>query len=156
MSQGQPGSWASTPAARKVMQGNRSRDTRPEMALRRAIHALGLRYRVCARPLPDHKLKVDLVFRSARVAVEIRGCFWHACPYHFRLPRTNRDYWQTKIAKNAERDKRTERLLREQGWELVAVWEHEDALEAADRVQAIVRKALPRDQRGEADWRRDT
>ena len=71
-------SWASSPATRKSMQANRSRDTMPELALRKALHAMGLRYRVCARPIPELRRSVDVVFRPVRVAVEMRGCFWQS------------------------------------------------------------------------------
>src|ERR1700722_10486115 len=74
------GSWASTPAIRRVMQGDKSRDTKPEIAVRSAVHALGMRYRVSARPLRDLRRTADLVFRNARVAVFVDGCFWHGCP----------------------------------------------------------------------------
>src|SRR4051794_12563501 len=75
-------SWASSPAIRKTMQGNRSRGTRPEMALRSAVHRRGLRYRVNARPLPELRRTADLVFRPARVAVFLDGCWWHGCRLH--------------------------------------------------------------------------
>jgi len=136
-------SWASTPAVRKSMQGNRSRDTKPELALRRALHALGLRYRVCARPLPQLSRTVDVVFRPSRVAVEVRGCFWHGCPEHYRAPSSNSDYWSAKVRRNVDRDARTEELLREAGWELIAIWEHEDVAKAAERIAAEVRHRRP-------------
>ena len=120
------------------MQANRSRDTKPELALRRALHAMGLRYRVCARPIPDVPRAVDVVFRPARVAVEVRGCFWHGCPEHYRQPKANEGYWAAKVARNVARDADTERRLDEAGWMLLAVWEHEDPREAADKVAAAV------------------
>ncbi|MFF3179948.1 very short patch repair endonuclease [Rhodococcus pyridinivorans] len=133
------GSWASSPAVRRVMQGNRSRDTKPEMALRRRLHAMGLRYRVCARPVVDLPRKVDIVFRPARVAVEVRGCFWHGCSEHGRVPSANRDFWAAKIARNVARDQDTCRRLTDAGWVLLVVWEHEDVAQAADRVAKVVR-----------------
>lgn len=132
-------SWATTPAVRKSMQGNRSRDTKPELALRKALHALGLRYRVCARPLPQVARTVDVVFRPSRVAVEVRGCFWHGCPEHYRAPASNSGYWSAKVKRNVDRDLGTEELLREAGWELIAIWEHEDIAGAAQRIAAEVR-----------------
>lgn len=137
-------SWASSPAARKSMQANRSRDTKPELALRKALHAMGLRYRVCARPIQDIHRTVDVVFRPARVAVEVRGCFWHGCPEHYRQPKANESYWSAKVARNVTRDADTERRLNEAGWLLLVVWEHENPGEAAAKVAAAVLQRRPR------------
>lgn len=122
------------------MQSNRSRDTRPELELRSALHARGLRYRVCARPFPELRRTVDLVFRRTKVAVEVRGCFWHACPEHFRWPKTNDDYWRSKIERNLRRDAEMEDRLCSDGWRLLVVWEHENVDEAANRVASAVRE----------------
>ena len=130
--------WASTPASRAVMQGNRSRDTKPEMAIRRAVHALGLRYRVDFRPLPRLNRRADLVFTRAKVAVFVDGCFWHGCVEHGTAARSNADYWAEKIARNQDRDAETDRLLVDAGWTVVRAWEHE----AVDDVVAKVRGAL--------------
>ncbi len=122
------------------MQANRSRDTGPELALRRLVHAAGLRYRVAARPLPGLRRTADLVFRPARVAVFVDGCFWHGCPEHASDPRTNADYWIPKLARNAERDRETDALLAEAGWLSIRIWEHEDAVVAAGRIIDVVRQ----------------
>jgi len=121
------------------MQSNRSRDTAPEMALRRILHSMGLRYRVAARPLPDLRRTADLVFRPARVAVFVDGCFWHSCPEHGSRPATNSDYWGPKLARNVERDAETTSALEEAGWEVIRVWEHESPDKAAKRVARRVR-----------------
>ncbi|MER7589348.1 very short patch repair endonuclease [Micromonospora sp. NPDC127501] len=131
-------SWASTPAVRRSMQSNRSRDTKPELLLRRALHGRGLRYRVCANPLPDLRMKADIVFRPARVAVEVRGCFWHGCPEHYRKPSSNSDYWSAKVARNVARDEKNSKALAAAGWLLISVWEHEDPDEMAAVVAAAV------------------
>ncbi|WP_309251433.1 very short patch repair endonuclease [Micromonospora noduli] len=131
-------SWASSPATRRAMQGNRSRDTKPEMALRRALHARGLRYRVCARPLAELRRKVDIVFRPSRVAVEVYGCFWHGCPQHHRRPTANNAYWHSKITRNSDRDSALRQELERAGWLLVVVWEHDDMEEAARRIVGVV------------------
>ncbi|UQX11040.1 very short patch repair endonuclease [Candidatus Mycobacterium methanotrophicum] len=131
-------SWATTPAVRRSMRSNRSRDTRPELALRRLLFAEGLRYRVAARPLPRLKRTVDIVFRPSRVAVEMRGCFWHGCPQHFRAPASNKEYWTAKIARNKGRDLATEQALRDAGWLLVVVWEHDNLREAAREIASAV------------------
>lgn len=133
-------SWASNDAVRKSMLGNRSRDTSPEMAVRRALHAMGLRYRVHARPLPELRRTCDIVFRPARVAVFIDGCFWHGCPEHYVAPASNVEYWWPKIARNQERDGETTAALEAAGWLVLRFWEH-DGLEAtvatvADAVRA--------------------
>src|SRR5438309_6923561 len=104
-------SWASSPAIRRSMQGNKGWDSSPEMAVRRAVHSAGLRYRVGTRPLPGVNRRADLVFRRARVAVFIDGCYWHGCPDHFVRPKSNVDYWDTKIGRNVKRDRQTDALL---------------------------------------------
>lgn len=132
-------SWATSEATRKSMRSNRSRDTKPEVQLRQALHALGLRYRVCARPIADLRRTVDVVFRPARVAVEVRGCFWHGCPDHYRAPQANSDYWTAKVTRNVRRDQDTAERLAEAGWLLHVVWEHEDLEGAAMRIAEDVR-----------------
>lgn len=132
-------SWASSEAVRAVMQANRSRDTRPERALRSAAHALGLRYRVSTRPLPKLRRTADLVFPRAKVAVFLDGCFWHGCPEHFRPAKVNEGFWTAKIADNQKRDQDTDRLLTEAGWRVIRVWEHENPVDAALRIVSLVR-----------------
>lgn len=127
-------SWASSDGARRRMQAQRQRDTSPEIALRRALTALGLRYRLHVRPVSSLRARLDIVFPGAKVAVDIRGCFWHSCPTHRTSPRANADRWEDKLARNVARDARTAATLEEAGWEVVVVWEHEDATTAASRV----------------------
>jgi DNA mismatch endonuclease (patch repair protein) len=119
------------------MVGNRGRDTKPELALRSAVHALGLRYRVGAR-LPGMRRTADLLFERAKVAVFVDGCFWHGCATHCRVPSTNREYWLAKTMQNGARDKDTDTKLRAAGWTVVRVWEHEDTGEAALSVATAV------------------
>ncbi|MFC8659369.1 very short patch repair endonuclease [Streptomyces sp. SID14515] len=137
VNQDQP-SWASNEAVRASMKANRSRDTAPELALRRAVHALGMRYRVAARPLPTVRRTADLVFARARVAVFLDGCFWHGCPEHHTVAVRNGQYWADKVARNKARDADTDQRLRDAGWEPIRVWEHEDVLLAAERVRSVV------------------
>jgi len=132
-------SWASTSAVRAVMRANKSRDTRPEMALRSAIHAIGMRYRVGVRPLAGVRRTADLVFTKAKVAVFLDGCYWHGCPEHHRPAKRNSEFWTDKIEKNRARDVETDHLLREAGWEPVRVWEHEDPVGAAERIAQLIR-----------------
>jgi DNA mismatch endonuclease (patch repair protein) len=133
-----PPSWASSPAVRRSMVGNRSRDTTPERALRSELHRLGLRFRVDARPVPAIPRRADVVLRGDRVAVFLDGCFWHGCPEHFRAPATNTDYWAAKIAGNRARDASTAVLLEAAGWVVVRAWEHEPTTVAARRVVATL------------------
>ncbi|MFC9700184.1 very short patch repair endonuclease [Streptomyces sp. NPDC056943] len=128
------------------MSKQRSRDTGVEMALRRILHASGLRYRVHRRPLKGVRREADIVFGPAKVAVFVDGCFWHACPEHATWPKRNSEFWRTKIEKNRTRDANTDARLEAAGWVSVRVWEHEAADEAAARVAAVVkaRKALLR------------
>ncbi|MFI8320813.1 very short patch repair endonuclease [Streptomyces sp. NPDC085529] len=131
------GSWASSPGTRRSMQSNKGRDTKPELALRRAVHALGLRYHVSERPIPAIRRTADLVFTRARIAVFLDGCFWHACPEHFTVSRTNPEYWAEKAEKNRARDRQTDMLLQEAGWAVLRVWEHEDPHQAAARLREL-------------------
>ncbi|MFB9565905.1 very short patch repair endonuclease [Saccharopolyspora hordei] len=132
-------SWASSPASREVMRGNRGRDTRPELALRSAVHALGLRYRVSVRPIKSIRRTADIVFTKLKIAVFLDGCFWHGCPAHYRpASGSNADFWREKIETNVQRDADTNRLLAEAGWEVVRIWEHEDPASAAAKIREIV------------------
>jgi DNA mismatch endonuclease Vsr len=90
-------SWASSDAIRRTMLGCRRRDTRPEKVLRSAVHRLGLRFRVCIRPIPEVRRTADIVFTRVRLAVFLDGCFWHGCPEHYVQPKTNTGYWSEKI-----------------------------------------------------------
>jgi DNA mismatch endonuclease (patch repair protein) len=134
-------SWASSDAIRRTMLGCRSRDTRPEKALRSLLHAMGLRFRVCTRPVDQVRRTADVVFPRARVAIFVDGCFWHGCPDHYRTPRTNTAYWEDKITGNQLRDRQTDVLLQDAGWTVVRVWEHEDAVQAATAVAQVVSRA---------------
>lgn len=124
------------------MQANKGRDTKPEFALRSAVHALGLRYRVSARPVKGLRRTADLVFPRARVAVFLDGCFWHGCPEHHTVAATNAKYWSDKVRQNTARDRDTDQRLKEAGWVSLRIWEHEDPHEAALRVRQVVRHSL--------------
>lgn len=118
------------------MQANRGRDTKPEIRLRKELHALGLRFRVALRPVPELRRTADVVFTRARIAVFIDGCFWHGCPTHHTVAKTNAEFWAAKVEGNRRRDRETDELLREHGWLVVRVWEHEPIAAAAAAVQA--------------------
>ncbi|WP_085564924.1 very short patch repair endonuclease [Streptomyces murinus] len=132
------GSWASSAARRRNMQAIRSRDTKPERLIRRLVHAQGLRYRVAARPLPDLRRTADLVFRPAKVAVFIDGCYWHGCPEHYVPPRTNSGYWSEKVLRNVARDRDTDERLKEAGWLVLRFWEHEPSDICANTIATVV------------------
>lgn len=121
------------------MRANRGADTAPELALRRALHARGLRYRKHAAPLEGLRCKADVVFSAAKVAVFVDGCFWHRCPEHGELPRSNREWWDAKLSRTWYRDRGNDEALRAAGWTVVRVWEHEDPAAVALRIWSLVR-----------------
>lgn len=129
------------PRRSRNMAAIRSRDTAAELALRRELHRHGRRFFVNRRLLGDRR-SVDLVFPRLHVAVFVDGCFWHACPQHSKLPRVNTGYWSPKLARNVERDRRTDADLRAAGWTVVRVWEHEGLGAAASRVEAALDAAI--------------
>jgi DNA mismatch endonuclease (patch repair protein) len=135
---------ASTEAVRAVLVANRRKNTAPEIALRRALFARGLRFLVDVTPAGvSRRRRVDVLLRGSRIAVLVHGCFWHCCSQHFVMPVRNRDWWQTKFAAIKHRDTDTERKLIEAGWLPVVVWEHEPADEAADRIALLHKVRLP-------------
>lgn len=132
-------SWATDARARATMRANRSKDTGPERAVRSVLHARGLRYRTHLRPEPNLRRTADIVFTRRRVAVFIDGCYWHGCPLHLMLPKSNVAYWIPKIEANRRRDEETNRLLSEAGWTVLRFWEHESPVDVADTVERAVR-----------------
>ncbi|MEU3502139.1 very short patch repair endonuclease [Streptomyces hundungensis] len=138
-----PGSWASSAGRRRNMQAIRSRDTKPEQLIRRLVHAQGLRYRVSAKPLPGLRRTADMVFRPAKVAVFIDGCYWHGCPEHYVPPKTNPGYWSQKVAGNMNRDRDTDQQLLAAGWTVLRFWEHESPEDCAVRIAATVSRLKP-------------
>jgi DNA mismatch endonuclease, patch repair protein len=126
------------------MQATPRRDTPAELALRRELHRRGLRFRVDHPPLPKVRRRADIVFTRRKVAVFCDGCWWHGCPEHRTWPKANAEWWVEKIDANRRRDRDTGARLREAGWTVLRIWEHEDPVEAADRVEAIVRSASTR------------
>ena len=111
----------------------KGRDTKPELALRRALWAVGLRYRLRVK-LPG---KPDMVFPSARLAVFVDGCFWHGCPVHAVRPETNVAFWESKISGNVARDREVTDELTAAGWNVFRFWEHEIANDLGRIVEAI-------------------
>src|ERR1700678_2286904 len=119
------------------MKANRRVDTKPELALRRALHGRGYRYRKDFRlDLADGvRVRPDIVFTARRVAVFVDGCFWHCCPEHGSKPASNTWYWEPKLARNVERDRKADQALGQAGWTVIRLWEHE-SLDAA--VTAVI------------------
>jgi DNA mismatch endonuclease, patch repair protein len=108
------------------MRANRRTDTKPELALRRALHRQGYRYRKDYRlDLTGARVRPDIAFTARRVAVFVDGCFWHCCPQHGTQPAANTWYWAPKLARNVERDRAADAALAAAGWRVVRVWEHE-------------------------------
>jgi DNA mismatch endonuclease (patch repair protein) len=123
------------------MRSNKGRDTGPEVAIRRAIHARGLRYFVNRRPVRTIRRTADILFPRQRVAVFVDGCFWHGCADHHTVASTNAEYWAKKVASNRRRDSETDALLAAAGWTVVRIWEHEAVDAAADLIQQTIRLA---------------
>ena len=120
------------------MLGNRSRDTVPELLVRRALHARGLRFRVDLRPEAELRTRADIVFTRRRIAVYIDGCFWHGCPQHGTSPKANADYWAPKLARNIERDRESTVALESRGWAVLRFWSHEPVDEVVECIAARV------------------
>lgn len=126
----------------RMMAGIRGKETRPERVLRRALHALGIRYRLHDKRLPG---RPDLVFPKYRAVCLVHGCFWHrhkGCRYATN-PATRPDFWRSKFAENVARDERNERALRAAGWRVATVWEcalkKEPAAHVAGRLESWLR-----------------
>ena len=130
---------ASSPEVRRRMQSTPQSDTPAERALRSALHILGLRFRVNTRIRGVPRRTIDIAFHHARLAVFVDGCFWHGCPKHGTLPKSNRRWWKAKIDTNRRRDDDTNRQLRAVGWLPVRIWEHQDVVIAAKRIAVLVR-----------------
>lgn len=109
--------------------------TGPEVALRRELHRLGVRFRLHAA-LPG---RPDVVLTRARIAIFVDGCFWHRCPQHGVMPRNNRQWWQDKLDRNVARDRAADAALAADGWTVVRIWEHENPVEAATSIAAMWR-----------------
>ncbi|MCW3998850.1 MAG: very short patch repair endonuclease [Candidatus Bathyarchaeota archaeon] len=119
----------------KVMASIHSKDTLPEVLLRKALWRRGFRFRV-----QYGRSKIDIAFPKQRVAVFVDGCFWHGCPIHSHKIGTNVGYWQPKLEKNKERDKVKTAKLADEGWVVLRFWEHE--LASVDSVVEKIAKTI--------------
>jgi len=105
----------------QMMAGIRSKDTKPEIIIRKALHARGFRYRLHSKNIPG---KPDLVLKKYNAVIFIHGCFWHRHDCHlFKWPSTRKEFWKKKIEGNVERDRKNRKLLQEQGWRIATIWE---------------------------------
>jgi len=133
------------------MRAIRRTDTKPEVALRRALHQLGYRYRKDYRLDLDggRRVRPDIAFTARKVAVFVDGCFWHACPEHGAKPRVNEWYWSPKLDRNVQRDRANDDALSLAGWSVIRLWEHVPLNEAVTAVVTAVgaARAAPPPQR---------
>lgn len=131
---------ASSDSSRRRMKALRTRDTLPELLIRRELFRRGWRFRVDRRIDPTVRVRADILFPTRKVAVFVDGCFWHCCPIHSSWPKANSRWWKAKLEANTLRDRRANEALQALGWTVVRVWEHEDASSAADAVEAVLRR----------------
>lgn len=126
-----------------IMRAVKAENTKLENVFRSALWREGLRFRKHVKNLPG---KPDIVFSSYQVAVFIDSCFWHGCQLHFRMPKSNIDYWERKIGRNKQRDEELNQKYKEMEWEVVRIWEHEikeDFEKAVTKIQEILYKKYP-------------
>ncbi len=128
-----------------LMSRIRGKDTLPELALRRAVWARGLRYRLQYR---IGRIRPDLTFPNIRVAIFVDGCFWHRCPMHGVMPKGNHPFWKSKLERNVERDIETTKILISAGWKVLRFWEHE-VDESAETCARKIGKVLTGRHRGQ-------
>ncbi|MBT2449370.1 very short patch repair endonuclease [Streptomyces sp. ISL-43] len=127
----------SSPGVSARMSRQASRNTTPELAVRRLLHASGLRYRVNV-PVPGiPRRTIDIAFGSNRIAVFLDGCFWHGCPQHATQPKANAEWWRSKLEKNMARDHETTTHLESIGWTVLRFWEHERPDDVARAITRI-------------------
>lgn len=135
------------PARSALMSRVRARDTKPELAVRWALHTAGLRYRLHKKELPGSP---DLVFPARRIVVFVHGCFWHchAGCHGARMPKSHQDFWRPKLARNVTRDAEAVEALRKQGWTSLIIWECETRRpECLDALAAAVKHRMPMDRK---------
>ncbi|MFD7394483.1 very short patch repair endonuclease [Streptomyces virginiae] len=124
----------SSPSVSARMSRQARRNTTPELAVRRLLHAAGLRYRLQVKVPGMPRRTIDIAFPGAKVAVFLDGCFWHGCPEHATQPKANAQWWREKLDKNIARDRETSELLAAAGWTVLRFWEHEAPEAVAARV----------------------
>jgi DNA mismatch endonuclease, patch repair protein len=124
----------------RVMANIRSKNTKPELELRKLLWSKGLRgYRIHNKKLPGNP---DIAFSKKKIAIFIDGCFWHGCPICFVEPKTNRDYWLPKIRNTIERDNTQQKELESAGWVVIRIWEHDIKNDIQNAVDTIIEKIV--------------
>ena len=126
-------------ARSRIMSAIRSKNTKPELILRKALWSEGLRFRI-----HYGKEKIDIAFPSKKLAIFIDGCFWHGCPKHSHIPKTNKEYWLPKLKKNIERARAKDERLKADEWKILHFWEHEliNTSKPIGSILDIIKKAL--------------
>jgi DNA mismatch endonuclease (patch repair protein) len=121
----------------KIMSAIRSKDTKPEITLRKVLWKAGLRFRIYYG-----KEKIDIAFPSLKIAIFVDGCFWHSCPIHSHLPKSNKEYWIPKLQKNIERDIAKNQRLEAEGWKVLRFWDHElvNLDEVVKKIESIIKE----------------
>ena len=132
----------------------RQKGTAPEVALRRELYRNGLRYRVNFAVLKKPRRVADVAFPGLKIAVFVDGCFWHGCPQHATWPKHNAEFWRQKIEANRQRDADTNARLRDCGWMVLRIWEHESSIEASKAVVHMVTAARSRLREAETNPRK--
>ncbi|MEU0130535.1 very short patch repair endonuclease [Streptomyces sp. NPDC006289] len=128
----------SSPDVSARMSRQARRDTAPEVAVRKLLHASGYRYRLNERVPHMSRRTIDIAFTKAKVAVFLDGCFWHGCPAHATQPRSNAEWWRQKLDRNMARDVETTAHLVAEGWTVLRFWEHELPAQVAEQVANAV------------------
>ncbi|MGW4228773.1 very short patch repair endonuclease [Streptomyces sp. NPDC004980] len=133
----------SSPGVSARMSRQARRDTAPEVAVRKLLHASGYRYRVNERVPHMSRRTIDIAFTRAKVAVFLDGCFWHGCPEHATQPKSNAEWWREKLDKNMARDSETTSHLVAEGWTVLRFWEHQSPVQVAEQVAEAVDRERP-------------
>ncbi|MFF1459815.1 very short patch repair endonuclease [Streptomyces sp. NPDC058330] len=128
----------SSPSVSARMSRQARRDTAPEVAVRKLLHASGYRYRLNERVPHMPRRTIDIAFTRAKVAVFLDGCFWHGCPDHATQPKSNAEWWRQKLDKNMARDAETTAHLVAEGWAVLRFWEHQSPAQVAEVVAEAV------------------
>jgi DNA mismatch endonuclease (patch repair protein) len=123
------------------MKATGRRDTAAELEIRCLLHGRGFRYRVDYAPIANERFRADVVFTRVKMAIFIDGCYWHGCPIHGTWPKANGAWWRDKIEANRARDSRIDQTLKTAGWSVLRIWEHEEPVQAVERVLAFLARS---------------
>lgn len=124
-----------------IMRANKRVNTKPEVLVRSSLHKMGLRFRKdYPIKIANRLLRPDIVFTKQKIAIFIDGCFWHFCPIHGHIPKSNIHYWEPKLNKNAARDKSDTILLCSAGWQVLRLWEHTSLINATEIIVSFIKE----------------